>query len=344
LSRLYLVCSRATCRDATCPLDARLGFEEYATEYARRLLCRAGSSWSFAPAQDQLREFCGIKVSAELIRRIMQREAVRMEKWQATASAAAAFVQAEGDIEFETDATKVNTTEGFRDVKIGIYAKRPRGESATPETWATRSLPTPTARFAFAAIEESRTFAERWGTTAEQLGVDRASAALTVLADGAEWIWNRTAEQFPKATGVLDIYHAAEHIADAAKQYLGEGEATRTQAAHGRDRLLADGYLGLEAWLGALHQGPPAAGGDGAALGAMMNYFAGHRNRLNYVLRLKRGQSIGSGMVEGAAKNMIGRRLKANLARWLPANVNRMGVVCATLYSGNWEAYWNGEQ
>ncbi len=46
-----------------------------------------------------------------------------------------------------------------------------------------------------------------------------------------------------------------------------------------------------------------------------MNYLKDHEGRLNYALRLKRGQSIGTGMVEGAAKNLIGKRLKANKAR-----------------------------
>jgi hypothetical protein len=292
-------------------------------------------------ARGHLQEFCGIIVSDELIRRITLAEAPRMQTWQQTAAEApAAFIQAEGEVEFETDAVKVNTTEGWRDAKIGIFAKRLRGASADSSQWNTRTLPKPTARHAFAAVEESQTFAQRWGTTAERLGVNPLSSALAVLGDGAEWIWNRAAEQFPNAIGILDVFHAAEHVADATKAYLGEGPAATEQSERGRDRLLSDGYAGLVEWLGELSQRPLASGGDGAALGAMMNYFAGHRERLNYAVRLHRGQSIGSGMVEGAAKNMIGRRLKANNARWLPDNVNRMGIACSALYSETWEVYW----
>jgi len=42
----------------------------------------------------------------------------------------------------------------------------------------------------------------------------------------------------------------------------------------------------------------------------------------------------------GAATNMIGKRLKANNARWCEANVNRTGVVCSAMYSGHWAAFW----
>ena len=66
-------------------------------------------------------------------------------------------------IEFQTDAGKVNTTAGWKDMKIGIFAMRPRGLPAAPEHWATRDLPQTTCRYAFAAIETSGLFGARWG-------------------------------------------------------------------------------------------------------------------------------------------------------------------------------------
>lgn len=339
-----MVCANYRCRDALCPLDERLGLDGYASSHARRLLCLAGASWSFDTARAHLQTFCGLSVSDEFIRQTTLHEAPKMETWLRSATeVSTAFMQAEGEIEFETDATKVNTREGWRDAKIGIFAKRPRGPSADSSQWNTRTLPKPTARYAFAAIEECQIFAQRWTASAEHLGIDPLSPELTVLGDGAEWIWNRATERFPHAAHVLDVFHSVEKIAEASKTYLGEGAVATTACERGRNHLLADGYEGLVDWLGELSQQPPAPGGDGAALGAMMNYFAGHRDRLNYALRLHRGQSIGSGMVEGAAKNVIGRRLKANNARWLVGNVNRMGITCSALYSETWGLYWDSQ-
>ena len=71
--------------------------------------------------------------------------------------------------------------------------------------------------------------------------------------------------------------------------------------------------------------------GDGASLGGVLNDLKNHEGRLNYALRLKRGQSIGTGMVEGAAKNLIGKRLKANNARWCVGNVGKMAGVCSAI-------------
>lgn len=338
LARTYFVC--CCCRDSTCPLDTRLGLDGYVTPEAHRLCCLAGGSWSFDDASAHLKTFCGIEVSDELIRQITLGEGPKIAAWMESAPEAVhGFVQAAGEVEFETDAVKVNTTEGWRDAKIGIFAKRPRGESVDSTGWANRSLPKPSSRFAFAAIEESQAFAKRWGPTACRLGIDPCSEQISVLGDGADWIWNRADEQFPNASGVLDVFHAAEHIADTTKRLFGEMPEARDQADRGTKLLLSDGYVGLTEWVGDLSQ--RTLPGDGAAVGAMLNYFANHQDRLNYAARLHRGQSIGSGMVEGAAKNMIGRRLKANNARWCADNVNRIAGVCAALYSQSWEDYWN---
>jgi hypothetical protein len=77
-----------------------------------------------------------------------------------------------------------------------------------------------------------------------------------------------------------------------------------------------------------------------AALGELTGYFAAHSGRLNYCHRLHTGQSIGSGMVEGAAKNLIGKRLKQTGARWVLENVNEMAELCCLTYSDHWDLYW----
>lgn len=53
-----------------------------------------------------------------------------------------------------------------------------------------------------------------------------------------------------------------------------------------------------------------------AASGGVLNYFADYQDRLNYALRLRRGQSIGSGLVEGFIKQLLNKRLEQTGARW----------------------------
>jgi len=341
LARLHLVCISPACRNSVQPLDDRLGLTDSLTEAARRLLSLAGGSWSFDAARCHLKTFCGLDVSDEFIRKVTEAVGKKLAVWMDGAPGATeAFEQAPGEAEFETDGTTVNTTERWKEVKIGIFAKRERGESVETDRWADRTLPAPAARFAFARIAESTDFAAGWGSTARRLGLDPQAGKISVLGDGAAWIWARADEQFPGSPQVLDVFHALKYVGDGAKLLFGEGTPeAKAHADRGRALLLADGYAGVETWVGEMLAAGPT--GDGASLGGTLNYLKGHADRLNYALRLKRGQSIGTGMVEGAAKNLIGKRLKANNARWCVGNVEKMAGVCSALYSDCWDNFWN---
>ncbi len=338
-SRLHLACISPACRDSAQPLDDRLGLTDSLTEAARRLLALAGGSWSFDSASRHLKTFCGSEVSDEFIRRVTEAAGKERAVWMADApEATEAFEKAPGDAEFETDGTAVNTTESWKEVKIGIFAERARGESVDTTRWADRTLPAPTARFAFARIAESVDFAPQWGSTATRLGLDPLAGAIAVLADGAAWIWNRADEQFPGSPQVLDTFHAPKYVGDGAKLLFGEGTPeAKAHADRGRVLLLADGDAGVETWAGEMLAAGPT--GDGASLGGVLNYLKDHGGRLNYALRLKRGQSIGTGMVEGAAKNLTGKRLKANNARWRIENVGKMAGLCSALDSDCWDHF-----
>ena len=50
---------------------------------------------------------------------------------------------------------------------------------------------------------------------------------LTILGDGAAWIWTTVAARFPGATQIVDLYHAREHLHDLARSLefmLGDGK------------------------------------------------------------------------------------------------------------------------
>lgn len=322
-------------------LDQKLGIQGKYSKRANRLLTFAATNWPFAKGADYLEEFCGLQVSDETLRQHSYTEAEQVKSWQEESPKAVEhFADAPGDVEFQTDANKVNTIEGWRDMKIGLFLKRPRGTSATAQEWADRRLPAPTARYAFAAIAPSEEFGQRWKPTARRLGID-SSNEVSVLADGAEWIWKEAAQAFPFSEGVLDIFHAAEHLAEAAKATWGESSETGQEWVEtGRMALLKDGWYGLCEHLGRTWSGSEAPA-NREPLEALINYFAKQQTHLNYALRLHQGQSIGSGAVEGAGKNMIAQRMKRSGARWRVDNANRMAVLCSTVYSGIWESYWD---
>lgn len=317
-----------------------MGIDGYVTRGACRMACFLGVKQSFVGAQTALWEVVGWKLDDNTIRQLCHATAAEANARREERTTAAAFAQAEGDLELQIDAGKVNTLEGWRDVKVGVVDRRKRGEPSTAAEWDARDLPAPTVRSVVAAVETSAAFGERCVAETERLKLTDPKQ-FSILGDGAEWVWNLAAEHFPGAQELLDVWHGAEHLAEGAKKVFGPGsmEATR-QAACGRQRLLEDGYVGVTDWVGALGAQVPA-GGDGASLGSVLNYFCNHQDRLNYALRLRRGQSIGSGLVEGTIKQLLNKRIKQTGARWRVEHVGPLVELAAMAVGPEWQDFWN---
>lgn len=190
-----------------------------------------------------------------------------------------------------------------------------------------------------AAVQEAAVFGGR--CAAEACRLQRFdSSPLSVLGDGAEWLWNLPQQHFPHAAGVLEVFHGRGPVGDGAKGAFGEGsEETTKQTARAQQRLMEDGYGGVTEGVGEVASQIPL-GGDGAALGGMLNYVAGHQDSLTYAFRLRRGQSIVSGLVQGTLKQRINLRLKQTGARWKLAQVGPLVELRAMAAGPKWNAYW----
>lgn len=309
------------------------------------MACLLGVQQSFARAEQALKEVAGWRLDDNAIRLLCHETAAKVGEGRQERATAERFdrAQAQGACERElhVDAGKVNTTQGWKDVKVAVFACRERGESTTAEAFDGKGrLPAPAVRSVLAGIAHCSAFGERVAQEAERLGLAEAPERLAVLGDGAGWIWDLAGLHFPGAAQVLDYWHGCQHIWTAAKAALGaDGAPTKGEAERGCEALLSDGYGGVVEWMGRLG-GQLPAGGDGAALGAELNYFASHQGRLNYALRLRRGQAIGSGLVEGSIKQLINKRLKQTGARWKREHVEAFVEFGALAAGPEWQAFW----
>jgi hypothetical protein len=318
--------------------DDVLGLDGFLTRQARRLVTLAGVEHAFARAQQVLAELCGWQVDDEVIRQTTHAEARRAAEQRPTRADAASFATAAGDVEVLMDAGKVNTRDGWRDGKIGLFLKRKAGAPASPAEWDRRVLPAPTIRTTIAAIEDADLFGQRLRLEADRLGVT-TRPAVTVLGDGAEWIWNLAAEHLPQASGVLDIFHAVEHISDALKAGEGDDDARSARIEAGRMALLSEGKPGLERWLATTFAEVPA----GTATDPLIDlaaYVAKHPTRLGYAQRLAAGRSIGSGAMEGAIKQQVNLRMKRTGARWRVDHVGPLVELRALSHTPEWQTLW----
>jgi len=336
LSRGYFEC--APCQQSGYLLDERLGVDGRYSRNAQRLISLAAASWSYDVSSDRLAEFCGLQVSDTTIRTVAQEHGAAANEWlRSEPEAVQEFREEQGQIEFTTDGTCVNTTDGWREMKVGIFSKRDLGESALPEEWDSRILPTPKVCIAFAAIEQSTDFGRRWKAWRKRLGLADTSA-ITVLADGAKWIWEEQRKHLRDADGVLDIFHALEHIAATGKVLHSDALEFQHWCQQAKGILLNAGYSGIEEFV--QHEFTTLSDLQQTSVNGLLDYLAPHQHHLNYGERLAAGQSIGSGQIEGACKNLIGKRLKANAARWRIRRVNRMAGLCSIMYTHHWDKYW----
>jgi hypothetical protein len=106
----------------------------------------------------------------------------------------------------------------------------------------------------------------------------------------------------------------------------------------GREALWTAGAAGVRAHLAAARARARSAA-QREALADAAGYFEGRADALGYVGRLASGRSIGSGLVEGACKQVTGRRLKQTGARWRVRRANRMATQCCTLHGDAWAPY-----
>jgi len=312
------------------------------TDGLKRLVGRSCGFWSYRLAAENLEEFCGIRLSHTLVGDLAQKTADEIAgKLPDRLDIRNDFQVAQGEVEFTLDGKCINTRDKdgkpeWREMKVGLVSKRRCGESATPTEWDSRELPEFSIASAFAAIENKEKFQERCQAESRRLGVSEVTSA---LGDGAAWIGNIVFQVFGQTAECLDIYHALEHVSACGKTLYGHGRPFTDWLDRMRLVLLSEGFAGMDRELSLLLADDLHPSGR-VAVKSLHKYLEKNRQRLHYFERLSAGRAIGSGQVEGACKNLVGRRLKQTGACWRVDRANRLAVICALLYANQWKTYW----
>lgn len=338
IPRRYYACR--VCRAKRTPWDDWAGVEALqVTPHVSKVIVTVSTAWSFDRASVKLKEICHISVSDDTIERVCQHEGEKARKWlRENPATTAGFVQAPGEPEFYSDGLKVNTTGGWREMRLNLLQKRERGLPASPEQWNDRVLPEANVRLASCAIADCRLTGAMWKQWSQRMGLEN-SAELSVIADGATWIWDQARQRLsPHASWCVDVYHVSEDLHQCARSMLGEGEAARSWAQRELEELIR---VGGPKYLERLHKtiASTAEPTHLQALKALRVYLEGNKDRMWYAERLQAGKPIGSGAIEGACKK-IGSRLKLNSARWRPRRAERFGALLCLEYTEQSAAYW----
>jgi hypothetical protein len=157
-------------------------------------------------------------------------------------------------------------------------------------------------------------------------------------ADGADWCWAIHERYFSQAAGILDWYHASEHVWQAAHLVAREEPAAHEWAHEALDHLRSAGGQGLEAWLVA--QRLVLRGTRRLAVEKLLAYVRPRLERMNYPRFRAHGWQVGTGMIESTGKQLVGLRLKGPGMHWTEAGALAITALRAIDLNGQWHSHW----
>ena len=174
-------------------------------------------------------------------------------------------------------------------------------------------------------------FAQRAYREAQRRGFDTA-ARRVVIGDGAPWIWQLAAEQFPGAIEIVDIYHAKQHLCDVAKTLYGPGTDLADQWARDRRAELDAGRLRAVVAALRIHvETTPEAR-------RCIHSVFGNRHRAIRSSGPRACASLRASSRPDASRS--GARLKRAGMRWTVAGANAIIALRCCLLSGRFEDFW----
>ena len=158
---------------------------------------------------------------------------------------------------------------------------------------------------------------------------------LSIIGDGAPWIWNKPLSVFPKAKQVLDFYHCSEYIHAAANAQYGKGtkqarewvEATFTRLFHNDIDNVLHGMQIMR----------PVSSEAQEKITDAVRYLSERKHQVNYGSAKRAGYHIGSGAIESANKFIGHVRLKRSGAWWYITNANNILKLRCAKYNGTYE-------
>ena len=155
---------------------------------------------------------------------------------------------------------------------------------------------------------------------------------IVVISDGAPWIHNIVRDYLPKATYILDLYHAKENAGKFAK-YVESNAKKQKEYADSLCGMIEEGDItGLLKELEKYRDEDTPEG-----VPNLYTYIDNHKDGMDYPSYKKKGYFVGSGAIESANRSIMQNRLKLPGMRWKRKCGQGMLTLKTKYESGNWK-------
>jgi hypothetical protein len=278
----------------------------------REMLCLLGTALaSFTKASAASEKLLGVRVSEAFIRRLCESEGRKVVIQPAK-------VEPGQRVTGSCDGTMVHTTQqGWKELKAYqfCYGQHKHGRAY----WETSEQFTPRLRQAAVTMQAGRSPEFFW------------------VSDAAEWIDKGVRVQLPSAIRIIDIWHAWQHVHEAAREVYpnDEGKALAWARRYCGDLEDEGGKALWRRLRHAKYQDPKRQ----EAVERLRAYLLRHADRLDYPTYKAHGWPISSGPMESFCKQ-LGQRLKGPGMRWSLPNLDPMAALVSLWANDEWDTHW----
>jgi hypothetical protein len=179
-------------------------------------------------------------------------------------------------------------------------------------------------------------------------GTDRT---VQIVIDGETCLEQRLRRLFRGAILTLDIRHAQEKIWEVGRLFHREGSVELTHWVEGMEELLYKGHVRallqrLEQAMRDVSRRGPGTKGKRQVLKQVIGYLEARVKLLDYGRLRAADLVIATGVVEGAARYVVGERLDNSGMRWIEERAEAVLLLRCIEVNGDWEAFmkWSQEQ
>lgn len=351
IGRAYYHCP--DCQKGLIPKDQDLDI--VGTSFSpgvRRMMARVGAKESFDEGRSDLEALAGVMVTTKAVERVSEKIGgqieveARKERENAMKGNVIPLWPVIPKMYIAIDGTGVpvspSETEGrkgkdetgiakTRESKLGCVFTQSKLDK---EGYAVRDDDSTTY---VGAIETAEECGKRIYAEAVRRGLNRAQK-VTVLGDGAPWIWGISSDHFPGAIQIVDLYHALEHIAHLGKILYGPRGWVFPRWIETQSEALKEGEV--EKVIAVMKRLKPQDHSRKEEVRKTINYFETNKDRMRYADFRKQGLFVGSGVMEAGCKTIVGQRLKQSGMRWTVQGANAIIALRCTQISSRWEEFW----
>ncbi len=340
------------CGEGYCPKDRVLDIVE--TSFSpglRRIMGRVGAYRPFGLGHVDIKEMVGVEVDPKAIERISHQlgeevEVFYREEADPFLSGKVIPLQAVPKMYICMDGTGVPVVKAetvnrrgkgeegqakTREVKLGcVFTQTTVDEKGYPKRDENSTS-------YVGAIETAEAFGSRIYAEALRRGLERVPK-VSVIGDGAPWVWNIAEEHFYGAIQIIDLYHAREHYWNVARAAFGKDPKRLNPWVEKRRKELDQGQV--EHVIKAIQSLVASTKEQQEIFEGEIAYFEKNKERMRYWDFRKQGLFIGSGVVEAGCRTVIGQRLKQSGMHWTVRGANNIINLRCCILSNRWEDFW----